>query len=72
MARKMVGPDFRYLLPVCALLGALMVTGVFYLTQLGIPFITAGGTGVLTSLIGCIAFLIIAVRGRRSAGGEWL
>lgn len=72
MARKMVGPDFRYLLPVCALLGALMVTAIFYVAQLGIPYVSAGGTGVLTSLVGCIAFIIIALRGRRSAGGEWL
>ncbi|MDO4502899.1 MAG: iron ABC transporter permease [Coriobacteriia bacterium] len=72
MARKLIGPDFRYLLPACALMGAIMVTAVFYVTNLGIPFIISGSTGVFTSLIGCIAFLVIALRGRRSSGGEWL
>ncbi|MGN0038678.1 MAG: FecCD family ABC transporter permease [Coriobacteriales bacterium] len=72
MARKLMGPDFRYLLPACSLMGAILVTAVFYVTNLGIPFIVSGSTGVFTSLIGCIAFLIIALRGRRSSGGEWL
>ena len=72
MARKLIGPDFRYLLPASALLGAIMVTVVFYITQLGIPFISSGTTGVVTSIIGCVAFVVIALRGRRSSGGEWL
>ena len=72
MARKLIGPDFRYLLPACALMGAILVTVVFYIAHLGIPYITTGSTGTFTSLIGCIAFLVIALRGRRSSGGEWL
>lgn len=72
MARKLMGPDFKYLLPACALMGGILVTVVFYIAHLGIPFITTGSTGVFTSLIGCIAFLVIALRGRRSSGGEWL
>lgn len=72
MARKLMGPDFRYLLPACALMGGILVTAVYYVTNLGIPFIVSGSTGVFTSIIGCVAFLIIALRGRRSSGGEWL
>ena len=72
IARKLVGPDFRYLLPTCALLGAVMVTAVFYITQLGIPYLVNGSAGVVTSIIGCISFLIIALRGRGSSGGQWL
>lgn len=72
MARKLIGPDFRYLLPACALMGGILVTVVFYITNLGIPFISSGSAGTFTSLIGCIAFLVIALRGRRSSGGEWL
>ena len=72
MARKLIGPDFRYLLPACAVMGAILVTAVFYITQLSIPYISSNGTGAFTSLIGCIAFLVIALRGRRSSGGEWL
>ncbi len=72
IARKLVGPDFRYLLPACALIGALLMTGVFYITQIGIPYLTSNSAGMLTSIIGCVTFLVIALRGRRSSGGEWL
>lgn len=72
IARKLIGPDFRYLLPACGLIGAILVTVVFYVAHLGIPFITSDSTGAFTSLIGCIAFIVIALRGRRSSGGEWL
>ena len=72
IARKLVGPDFRYLLPACALIGAILMCGVYYISNLGIPFIVSGGAGMITSVIGCISFLIIALRGRRSSGGEWL
>lgn len=72
IARKLIGPDFRYLLPACALIGGLMVTAVFYVTQLGIPYIVNGSTGVITGVIGCVSFLIIALRGRGSSGAQWL
>ena len=72
IARKLIGPDFKYLLPACTLLGGILVTVVFYVTNLSIPFVVSGSTGVFTSLIGCIAFIVIALRGRRSSGGEWL
>ena len=72
IARKLIGPDFRYLLPACALIGGLMVTAVQYITTLGIPFLVSGSAGVVTSVIGSISFLIVAIRGRRSSGGEWL
>lgn len=72
IARKLVGPDFRYLLPMCALVGAVMVTAVYYITQIGFPYLVSGSTGVVTSVIGCVTFLVIALRGRRSSGGEWL
>lgn len=72
IARKLIGPDFRYLLPACGLIGGMLVAAIFYITNLGIPFIAGGSTGAFTSLIGCIAFIVIALRGRRSSGGEWL
>ncbi|MCD8316417.1 MAG: iron ABC transporter permease [Eggerthellaceae bacterium] len=72
IARRLVGPDFRYLLPMCTLIGAGLVTLVFYITQMGIPYLVNGSTGVVTSLIGSVAFIVVALRGRRSGGGEWL
>ena len=72
IARKMVGPDFRYLLPASALLGAVMVCVVFYISELGIPWIASGSTGVVTSIVGCVAFIVMALKNRGSASGEWL
>ncbi len=72
ICRLLVGPDFRYLLPACALCGGIMVTGVYYITEMGIPFFPSGSSGTVTSIIGCVFFLVIALRGRRSSGGEWL
>ena len=72
IARKLIGPDFRYLLPACALIGGILMCAVYYITELGIPFLASGSAGIITSIVGCISFLIIALRGRRSSGGEWL
>lgn len=71
MARRMMGPDLRYLLPASALLGAILVVVVYYFTELGIPGIASGSTGVFTGIIGCALFLVTALRTRRSAGAEW-
>ena len=72
IARKIVGPDFRFLLPACALLGACMVCAVFYISELGIPGIVSGSTGMITSVVGCVMFIVMAVRKRGAASGEWL
>ncbi len=72
MARRLMGPDLRYLLPASALLGGTFVVVVYYFTELGIPGIGSGSTGVFTGIIGCISFLVIALRTRRSSGVDWL
>ena len=72
IARKIIGPDFRFLLPACALLGAIMVCVTYYISELGIPWIQSGSTGVITSVVGCISFIVIAVRNRGAASGEWI
>ena len=72
IARKFIGPDFRFLLPACALMGAIMVCATFYVSELGITWIGSGSTGVITSVIGCIAFLYMALKNRGAASGEWL
>ena len=72
IARKVIGPDFRFLLPACALLGAAMVCVTFYISELGIPWIANGSTGVITSIVGCAAFLVMALKNRGAASGDWL
>ena len=72
IARKFIGPDFRYLLPACSLLGAIMVCVTFYVSELGIPGLVTGSAGMITSVIGCLAFIVMAVRNRGAASGEWI
>lgn len=72
IARHMVGPDFRYLLPACSILGAIMVCVVYVFTEMGIPGIVSGSTGTWTSIVGCVMFIIMALRQRGSANGQWL
>ena len=71
LARRIVGPDFQFLLPASALLGAIMVVFVHMLTFLGIPGIAAGSTGVVTGLVGCAMFLVMLLQGRGAKNG-WL
>ena len=72
IARRFIGPDFRYLLPACALLGALLVVAVHSISTLGLPGLEVGSTGLITSIIGCIAFLMTALRQRGNSSGQWL
>ena len=71
IARNMIGPDFRYLLPACAVIGAILVCGVYFFTELGIPGLPSGSTGTFTSIVGCIMFLVMALRQRGSSNGQW-
>ena len=71
MARRFIGPDFRYLLPACALLGAILVVAVHYIANMGIPGFVSGSVGVFTSILGCIMFLVIALRSRGNKHAEW-
>ena len=72
LARRIVGPDFRFLLPASAVLGAILVVVVNMITYMGIPGIVAGSTGVVTGLVGCAMFLIMIIRKRGAAHGQWL
>ncbi|GEO80031.1 FecCD family ABC transporter permease [Pararhodospirillum oryzae] len=63
MARGLVGPDFRVLLPASALLGGVFLLAVDDLARV----MTVGEIplGILTSLIGAPFFIMLLVRARR-------
>ncbi len=71
IARRFVGPEFRYLLPATALLGGIFVVATNYVANLGITGFTSGATGSFTSIIGCIFFLIMALRTRGDNRADW-
>lgn len=71
IARRLVGPEFRYLLPACAALGGILVVVVHWVSCMGIPGIAAGSTGTFTSITGCVFFLVMALRTRGDKRAEW-
>ena len=63
MVRRIVGPDFRYLLPASALAGGAFVLVVFY----GYSCLTnyQGGIGLVTTCVGAVVFIAAIVKRRR-------
>lgn len=68
LARRFVGPDFRYLIPGSAILGALCMMVVYYIATL-IGY--ASNINVVTSLVGGLAFLVMIMRFRNKRYADW-
>lgn len=70
LARKVVGPDFRYLVPASALFGSVFLLVAYYLMQATSIF--SGSLGTLTSLVGAVFFLIAVIRERARGNVDWV
>lgn len=70
IARKIVGPDLRYLIPASMLFGAIFLMFANYLMNM--TGILQGALGTFTSLVGAIFFLIIVIRERSRNNVEWV
>ena len=71
LARRLVGPDFKYLLPASVVLG-----GLFLLAAMLLIEVTLGGSyrtlvGIFISIGGAAVFLATALRGRGSLNGSF-
>ena len=71
ISRKIVGPDFRFLLPASVFVGGSFITILLWLAQSGLPFTDPYAVGAMCSVIGGILFLILAFREGRRAHGSW-
>ncbi|MGN0038628.1 MAG: FecCD family ABC transporter permease [Coriobacteriales bacterium] len=71
IARRIIGPEFRYLLPATAALGAILVLLANWVANMGIPGIETGSAGVFTSVVGCVFFLITAFKTKGEKRAEW-
>ena len=71
LARRMVGPNFNYLLPASTVLGAVFVLGAYVLMAMtfGSSFETL--VGMFISIGGAIVFLVTALRGEGGSRGEF-
>lgn len=69
LLRRVVGPDFRYLLPASALGGAIFLLIVQYCFSC-IPGVT-GGIGLVTTSVGAVVFIIAIVQERKVSSDGW-
>ncbi len=72
LARRIVGPNFNYLLPASICVGANLLMTVQYVCQSGLPFTDAYAAGTVCSILGALIFvgMVITQRGKGVAG-EW-
>lgn len=69
LARRIVGPDFRFLLPASVFTGAGLLTLIQYICQSGLPYTSPYAAGTVCSIIGPLLFMGI-VLGQRGKGGS--
>jgi iron complex transport system permease protein len=69
LARRIVGPDFRFLLPASVFVGGGLLTLIQYIAQSGLPFTSPYAAGVICSILGPCLFLAV-VLGQRKEGGS--
>ena len=67
IARRLVGPNFRFLLPASMAVGAVFVLGSYVLVQMTLGPAYETVAGVFISIFGACVFLYTAIR---SGGGE--
>lgn len=68
MARRITGPDFRWLVPASAMTGAITMMGVYYVAT-AVNY--ADNINFMTSLIGGGAFLVMLIISRRNSNADW-
>ena len=68
LARRITGPDFRWLMPASAMTGAIFLMIIYYIATC-VNY--ADNINFMTSLIGGIAVLIMLIRYRRKSNADW-
>ena len=71
LARRIVGPDFRFLLPASLFTGSILLTIIQYICQSGLPYTSAYAAGTVCSIVGACLFMgiVIAQWGKGGSGG---
>ena len=70
LARRIVGPDFRYLLPASLFVGGGFLTIIQWICQSGLPFTDPYAAGTVCSVLGASLFIVVvlAQRGKEDSG----
>ncbi len=71
LARRIVGPDFRFLLPASVFVGGGFLTLVQYVCQSGLPYTSPYAAGTACSIMGALLFMgiVLSQRGKGGSGG---
>lgn len=64
LARRLVGPNFKYLLPASAVIGALFVLGAYEIVLVTFGPEFDDMVGMYISIFGAVVFLVTALRGK--------
>ena len=72
LARRMVGPNFKYLLPASMALGAVFVLAAYVLMEITVGVDYASLTGIFISIAGSVVFVFTAIGGKGTANGTFL
>lgn len=72
LARRIVGPDFRWLLPASMCTGAGLLTVVQYICQSGLPHTSPYAAGTVCSVVGAVLFMgLVLSQWGKGGSGEW-
>ncbi len=72
LARRIVGPNFNYLLPASVCTGCCLLTVVQYICQSGLPGTSPYAAGTVCGFVGGLVFLAMVLSQRgKSSPGEW-
>ena len=67
IARRAVGPDFRWLLPASVFTGGALITVVQWICNSGLPYTNPHAAGQVCSILGACIFLVLVVREAKGA-----
>lgn len=71
MARRLVGPNFKYLLPASTVLGAIFVLAAYTLLMITLGSDYETMVGMFISIGGAVVFLVTALRGGGATRGQF-
>lgn len=72
LARRIVGPNFKYLLPASLFTGGALLTVVQYICESGLPFTSINASGSVCSILGSVLFLgMVIAQWKKGGSGEW-
>ncbi len=71
LARRLVGPNFKYLLPASTVLGAIFVLGAYTLLMITLGAEYETMVGMFISIAGATVFLVTALRGGGNVRGQF-